>query len=131
MAAITYLSLRDQLATMLGADSLADLPQVDQDRVGIFVNQAYRECYAPVDGKRPMWGQKGFTLNFTANQAGADLTTDVVSVDKIPELVGEGPLSPMTGPEAEIKARSIFAHDFRAPSGRGLETPRRLDLSRR
>lgn len=127
MAAITYLALRDQLASMLGADSLADLPPVDQDRVGIFVNQAYRECYTPIDGKRPMWAQKGFTLDFLADQAGADLTPDVVSVDKIPELIGEGPLSPMTGPEAEIKARSIFAYDFRAPSGRGLNFPHYKD----
>ena len=127
MAAITYLALRDQLASMLGADSLADLPPVDQDRVGIFVNQAYRECYAPIDGKRPMWAQKGFTLDFLADQAGADLSSNVVSVDKIPELIGEGPLSPMTGPEAEIKARSIFAYDFRAPSGRGLNFPHYKD----
>lgn len=127
MAAITYSSLKDQLASMLGADSITDLPQVDQDRVGICLNQAYRECYAPIDGKRPMWAQKGFTLDFAADQAGADLSSDVVSVDKIPELIGEGPLSPMTGPEAEIKIRSIFAHDFRAPSGRGLNFPHYKD----
>ena len=119
MAAITYLALRDQLASMLGADSLADLPPVDQDRVGIFVNQAYRQSYPPIDGKRPMWALKGFTLDLLSDQAGDDLSPNVVSVDKIPELIGEGPLSPMTGPEAEIKARSIFAYDFRAPSGRG------------
>jgi len=112
---------------MLGADSAADLPQIDQDRLGIYINQAYRECYTPIDGKRPMWAQKGFTLSFVADQAGADLTPDVVSVDKIPELIGEGPLSPMTGPEAEIKARSIFAYDFRAPSGRGLNFPHYKD----
>lgn len=123
MAAITYLALRDQLASMLGADTLADLPQVDQDRLGICVNQAYRECYTPVDGKRPMWAQKGYTLSFAADQAGADLPTEVVSVDKIPELVGEGPLSPMSGPEAEIKARTIFSSDFKSPSGRGLNFP--------
>jgi hypothetical protein len=127
MAAITYLSLKDQLSSMLGADSAADLPQIDQDRLGIYINQAYRECYTPIDGKRPMWAQKGFTLSFVADQAGADLTPDVVSVDKIPELIGEGPLSPMTGPEAEIKARSIFAYDFRAPSGRGLNFPHYKD----
>lgn len=127
MAAITYLSLKDQLSSMLGADSAADLPQIDQDRLGIYINQAYRECYTPIDGKRPMWAQKGFTLSFAADQAGADLTPDVVSVDKIPELIGEGPLSPMTGPEAEIKARSIFAYDFRAPSGRGLNFPHYKD----
>jgi len=123
MAAITYLSLKDQLSSMLGADSVLDLPQVDQDRIGIYVNQAYRECYTPIDGKRPMWAEKKFTLNYVADQAGADLSHEVTSVDKIPVLVGEGPLSPMTGPEAEIKARSLFSWDFRAPSGRGLNFP--------
>jgi hypothetical protein len=123
MAAITYLSLKDQLSSMLGADSVLDLPQVDQDRIGIYVNQAYRECYTPIDGKRPMWAEKKFTLNYIAEQAGAELSHEITSVDKIPELIGEGPLSPMTGPEAEIKARSLFSWDFRAPSGRGLNFP--------
>lgn len=123
MAAITYLSLKDQLASMLGADELADLPPVDQDRVGICVNQAYRECYSSTEGRRPMWAQKGFTLTYEADQASADLPAEVSSVDKIPVLIGEGPLSPMTGPEAEIRARSIFSSDFMAPSGRGLNFP--------
>lgn len=112
---------------MLGADGVADLPQIDQDRIGIYINQAYRECYTPIDGKRPMWAQKGYTFSFSADQAGVDMDPEVVSVDKIPELIGEGPLSPMTGPEAEIKARSIFAYDFRAPSGRGLNFPHYKD----
>jgi hypothetical protein len=119
----SFLALKDQLASMLGADESADLPPVDQNRLEICINQAYRECYNPVDGKRPMWAQKYFTLSFDREQAGADLPAEVTSVDKIPELVGEGPLSPMTGPEAEIKIRSIFAWDFRASSGRGLNFP--------
>lgn len=123
MAAITYLALKDQLSSMLGADSLDDLPLVDQDRIGICVNQAYRECYLPIDGKRPMWAQKGYTLDFVEDQATADMSTEVTSVDKIPVLIGEGPLSPMTGPEAEIKARTVFAWDFRAPTGRGMNFP--------
>ena len=127
MAEMNYLGLKDQLASMLGADSLADLPPVDQDRVGICVNQAYRECYSPIDGKRPMWAQKRYSLDYDADQASADLPVEVSSVDKIPELLGEGPLSPMTGPEAEIKARTIFSSDFRAPSGRGLNFPHYKD----
>jgi hypothetical protein len=112
---------------MLGADSVADLPPIDQDRIGIYINQAYRECYTPIDGKRPMWAEKKFNLNFAADQAGADLSKEVTSVNKIPVLVGEGPLSPMTGPEAEIKARSLFSWDFKAPSGRGLNFPHYKD----
>lgn len=127
MVDISFLALKDQLASMLGADESADLPPVDQNRLGICINQAYRECYNPIDGRRPMWAQKQFTLNFLKEQAGADLPTEVTSVDKIPQLVGEGPLSPMTGPEAEIRIRSIFAFDFRSPSGRGLNFPHYKD----
>ena len=123
MVPISYLSLRDQLASMLGAEGVYDLPQVDQDRIGIFVNQAYRECYAPVDNKRAMWAQREFKLSFDDSNHYAELPPEVVSVDKIPVLEGEGPLSPMKGPEDEIRARSIFSSDFRAPSGRGLNFP--------
>ena len=123
MAAITYLALKNQLSSMLGADEVSDLPPVDQDRLGICINQAYRECYLPIDGKRPMWAQKGYTLSYIADEAFKPLDPEVTTVDKIPVLVGEGPLSPMSGPEAEIRARSIFAWDFKAPSGRGLNFP--------
>lgn len=123
MVPISYISLRDQLASMLGAEGVYDLPKVDQDRIGIFVNQAYRECYAPVDNKRAMWAQQEFKLDFDSEKNFSELPPEVVSVDKIPVLEGEGPLSPMTGPEAEIRARAIFSSDFRAPSGRGLNFP--------
>ena len=127
MAAITFITLKDQLASMIGASGVADLPTVDQTRIGIFVNQAYRECYTPVDGKRPQWATKKFTLSYAEDQASATMSTDVIDVDKIPELVGEGPLSPMSGPEDEIRARSHYAYDFKAPSGRGLSFPRFKD----
>lgn len=127
MAPISYLSLRDQLASMLGAEGVYDLPKVDQDRIGILINQAYRECYAPVDNKRAMWAQQEFKLDFDSEKNFAELPPEVVSVDKIPVLEGEGPLSPMTGPEAEIRARAIFSWDFRAPSGRGLNFPQFKD----
>jgi hypothetical protein len=127
MAAVTFKDLKDQLASMLGAGELSELPPTDQARLGICINQAYRECYLPIDGRRPMWAQKKFTLNYAKEQAGAKLPTPVISVDKIPELVGEGPLSPMKGPEDEIKARAIFSWDFRAPSGRGLNFPQFKD----
>jgi hypothetical protein len=124
---ITFQDLQDQLASMLGAGELAELPPSDQKRIGLCLNQAYRECYLPIDGKRPMWAQKKFTLDYEAEQAGALLPSTVVSVDKIPQLIGEGPLSPMKGPEDEIKARAIFSWDFRAPSGRGLNFPQFKD----
>lgn len=127
MAAITYLDLKDQLASMLGASEVADLPPIDQKRIGMCINQAYRECYLPIDGKRPMWAQKRFEISFDKEEAGKELSSEIVSVDKIPELLGEGPLSPMKGPEDEIKARAIFSWDFRAPSGRGLNFPQFKD----
>tara|TARA_Y100001963_G_scaffold159414_1_gene262984 strand:+ start:14575 stop:15324 length:750 start_codon:yes stop_codon:yes gene_type:complete len=123
MADITYIALQDQLASMLGASGVSDLPPVDQTRIGVFINQAYRECYLPVDGRRPRWASKKLTLDFIANQASEKLGSDVIDVDKIPELVGEGPLSPMSGPEDEIRQRSHYAWDFKAPSGRGLNFP--------
>tara|TARA_Y100001963_G_scaffold2812_1_gene3782 strand:+ start:928 stop:1674 length:747 start_codon:yes stop_codon:yes gene_type:complete len=118
-----FKSIKDQLASMLGADGVADLPAVDQDRIGIYVNQAYRECYAPIDGRRPQWAIKKITLSYAADQSSADLGADVIDVDKIPELVGEGPLSPMNGPEDEIRVRSRYSWDFKAPSGKGLQFP--------
>lgn len=64
----TFKSLKDQLATMLGAESSDDLPLIDSTRVGIYVNQAYRECYSPLDGKRPSWAVANFGLHLKAPQ---------------------------------------------------------------
>ena len=123
MAAITYISLKDQLSSMLGASGASDLPPVDQTRIGVFVNQAYRECYAPIDGRRPQWASRKLTLSFAKEQESAELGTDVIDVDKIPELDGLGPLSPMSGPEDEIRIRSHYSSDFKAPGLRGLGFP--------
>ena len=119
----TYLQLKDQLASMLGADAVVDLPTVDATRIGIFVNQAYRECYLPIDGKRPQWAIKKLTLSYASGDASKELGTDVIDVDKIPELDGEGPLSPMSGPEDEIRIRASHHWDFKAPMGRPLNFP--------
>ena len=123
MAVITYIALQDQLASMLGADSASDLPPVDQTRLGIFINQAYRECYLPIDGRRPQWASRKITLSFNKDQKSADLGADVIDVDKIPELIGHGPLSPMSGPEDEIRIRSHYSSDFKAPGYKGLGFP--------
>jgi len=123
MAAITYKALQDQLASMLGADGASDLPPVDQTRLGIFINQAYRECYLPIDGRRPRWASQTISLDFVKDQKSADLGTEVIDVDKIPELVGYGPLSPMSGPEDEIRIRSHYSSDFKAPGYKGLGFP--------
>jgi hypothetical protein len=127
MADIHYKALQDQLASMIGASGVDDLPPVDQTRIGVFVNQAYRECYLPIDGRRPQWASRKLLLDFVKDQVSEKLGVDVIDVDKIPELVGEGPLSPMSGPEDEIRQRSHFAWDFKAPSGRGLNFPKFKD----
>jgi hypothetical protein len=108
---------------MLGASQVEDLQAVDQDRIGIFVNQAYRECYLPIDGRRPQWAIKKMTLSFASGDASKELGEEVIDVDKIPELVGEGPLSPMSGPEDEIRIRASHHWDFKAPMGRPLNFP--------
>jgi hypothetical protein len=40
---------------MMGAEDALDLPAVELSRVKKVINQAYRECYTPVDGFRPDW----------------------------------------------------------------------------
>tara|TARA_R100000152_G_C6780477_1_gene213291 strand:- start:1915 stop:2664 length:750 start_codon:yes stop_codon:yes gene_type:complete len=122
--AITFLDLKNQLSTMLGASGVADLPPVDQARIGIYVNQAYRECYLPIDGRRPHWSAREITLTFAEDQLFAELDRDVIDVDKIPELLGIGPLSPFSSPEDEIRVRSHYSHDFKAPGFRGPGWPR-------
>lgn len=51
----TFRNLKDQLSTLYGAEGVDDLSPIDQQRVGIYINQAYRECYSPIDGGRPSW----------------------------------------------------------------------------
>ena len=62
----TFLNLKNQLATMFGAEQVSDLQTIDQERVGIYVNQAYRECYAPLDGYRPSWASVNVGVNVPA-----------------------------------------------------------------
>ena len=70
----TYLDLKNQVASMLGAESVEDLADVDQTRVGIYVNQAYRECYSPISGDRPRWASRSFGLHMPAPE---DVTVTV------------------------------------------------------
>lgn len=120
MADVTFDEIGDVLASMLGADSASELPESDQKRMGIYANQAYRECYLPIDGKRPRWASKKFSVVFNEDDRFKDLSVDVIDVDKIPELVGEGPLSPFNAPQDEIRARASYKADFRPIPGRTL-----------
>lgn len=115
--AVTFLEVCDQISSMLGADSLSELPEIDRKRVQIAVNQAYRECYAPMDGRRPRWASRKETIEFEEDQQSAELPIDVIDVDKYPELVGSGPMSPMNSRTDELRARSHYGGDFRPVGG--------------
>ena len=77
----TFLNLKNQLASMLGAEGVTDLQDIDQQRVGIYVNQAYRECYAPLDGYRPSWATNNIGINVpTPTTLSLTMIADDVSV---------------------------------------------------
>lgn len=114
---ILFDHILDQIASMLGADQWEDLPLIDQERVKIVVNQAYRECYAPIDGRRPRWASQKMTIRFMEEQEFAALPMDVIDVEKLPELVGHGPLSPMNAGTDQVSIRSHFSGDFRPLPG--------------
>ena len=114
---ILFDHILDQISSMLGADQWEDLPPIDQERVKIVVNQAYRECYAPIDGRRPRWASQKMTIKFNELQESAELPMDVIDIEKLPELVGHGPLSPMNAGTDQISLRSHFSGDFRPLPG--------------
>jgi hypothetical protein len=58
----TFKNLKDQLSTLYGAEGVEDLSPIDQQRVGIYINQAYRECYSPIDGRRPSWAVANYGI---------------------------------------------------------------------
>lgn len=118
MADVTFDDLGDQLASMLGADTASELPDTDKKRMGIYLNQAYRECYTPIDGRRPRWATKEFSVSFAIDERFKDLSIDVIDVESVPELVGEGPLSPFNSAQDEIRARASYKSDFRPVPGR-------------
>jgi hypothetical protein len=102
---------------MLGADGVEDLPDIDKKRVKIVVNQAYRDCYSPIDGKRPRWASRSHSVVFQEDQQEATLPEIIVDIEKYPELVGYGPMSPMNSSTDELRARSHHGGDFRVIGG--------------
>ena len=116
-ALVMFDDILDQIASMLGADEWEDLPKIDRDRVKIVANQAYRECYAPIDGHRPRWASRKMSVKFFREQQSVNLPKDVIDIEKVPVLAGHGPLSPMNSRNDEITARSHYAGDFRPIGG--------------
>lgn len=76
----TLRNLKDQLATLYGADGVDDLSPIDQQRVGIYINQAYRECYAPIDGGRPEWSIANYGFELPAKKETIATCTDGFNV---------------------------------------------------
>lgn len=113
MADVTFRDVSDQVASMLGADSIEELPEIDSKRVHICVNQAYRECYSPLDGKRPRWASRQESHVFSEDEQVKPLSSDIIDIDKYPILEGHGPLSPMNARTDEVLARSYHGGDFK------------------
>lgn len=66
MADGDFLDIQDQLASLVGAESISQLPEVEQKRIKKLINQAYREMYLGVDGRKPRWASKEYSLRIAA-----------------------------------------------------------------
>lgn len=184
---ITFSKLQNQLADLVGAQSIDQLPPNEQETVRMAINEAYRECFVTPQGSRPPWseqdisfilpapvtgtvelahGEKGIgspsfedqlkpeyagavlkigTLFYT--YAGKDndghklvepwqgesgtrsvqvffpsylLPVEAISVTDPPEVIGWGPLAPMSGRAQELRHRSIANYDFYPAPGAGF-----------
>lgn len=85
----TLRNLKDQLATLYGADGVDDLSPIDQQRVGIYINQAYRECYSPIDGGRPDWSVANYGFELPA-----PLNTTATCTDGSDVITLQDPVNP-------------------------------------
>lgn len=65
MAAGDFADLQLQLARLSGRSTAADLDD-DLYLAQQVINEAYLECYAPVDGHYPAWAKRPFGLRFRA-----------------------------------------------------------------
>lgn len=61
-----FQDIQAQLAVMVGAQSIDELPPAEQAQVKQVVNQMYRWCYLPPDGLRPQWSAREARLSFPA-----------------------------------------------------------------
>jgi hypothetical protein len=61
-----FLEIQEQLAVMVGAQSVDELPPGEQSQIKMIINQMYRWCYLPPDGSRPRWSAREVHLTFPA-----------------------------------------------------------------
>lgn len=61
MATKTNLQLKNLLASLVGYEQASDLPAIEAEEIQTFVNQALFECYAPINGTRPNYGEQYFS----------------------------------------------------------------------
>lgn len=62
----TFLQLQTALASMWGYEDVTDLLDQDLADIKSFINAAYFDCYAPVDGTRAKWPEQYWTGIFKA-----------------------------------------------------------------
>lgn len=80
----TRLDIANDLAPMLGCAVAAELEPGDQSLLIQLVNQAYGRVFTPIDGHRPKWSERQFSLQFpeplelevTGESGGKTVTVD-------------------------------------------------------
>lgn len=94
-----FLTLQNQLALMVGADTVRQLPLNEQVQIQKCINEAYTSCYVPEDGLRPPWASQHFAvrlhgaseLEVTVTKGGTEIVSpDYVDVD--PDFLYAGSL---------------------------------------
>jgi hypothetical protein len=60
---MTFYELQKQLAVMVGANLPETLPTVEHEQVKYTINQMYRFCYLPPEGRRPPWSRQSVTIH--------------------------------------------------------------------
>jgi hypothetical protein len=97
MANGDFVDLQTQLALMVGADSVAQLPASEQSLIKKCINKAYNDCYVPVDGLRPGWTMQNFAQNIpgrtpmdvTVTQGGSNVQhSDYNAIDPNLDFIG-------------------------------------------
>jgi hypothetical protein len=63
-----FKQLKNQLASMVGAEDVSDLVDSDAQHIADVINQVYHECYTPIDGRRARWTERYFAWTVPASR---------------------------------------------------------------
>jgi len=102
MADGDFLYLQDQLALLVGAESVSQLPDSEQAMIRDFINESYHECYAPVDGLRPGWTMRNFAAQLPAPLEAQVTVTEGGTVVTCPDYIAADPNMDYAGSYVEI-----------------------------